>query len=209
MKRSRKKTNRAKVRKRRQIRDQREREQHRTEKKYVPEKFVFWRFLKQRKIELLLVIVMIAGITGIVFLGPDKGAINEVKTSVSSVIEEQSGYWEETYPYGYKIIALRGKDIIHTSYDTLPEGLEINWRNLSAVRIQATQFGSTEEKIKIKIPDINYAPEAVSGLTATVAFIRRKGVTTSLAQLGDLRFIVEIIEDTGDQVFCLFGLQDG
>ncbi|MCK4882758.1 MAG: hypothetical protein KAS92_07020, partial [Candidatus Omnitrophica bacterium] len=129
------------------------------------------------------------------------------KASVSSVIEERSEVWDEAYPYGYKIIVFTGSEIVHTSFDTLPEDLKINWKNLSVARVQAKQFGSMDEKIKIGMTDISYGPAGVSGLTIRISFIRKVGAATILTRFDDLEFIAEIIEDNTDQTFCLFGLR--
>jgi hypothetical protein len=70
------------------------------------------------------------------------------------------------------------------------------------------ESGSLEEKIMIEIPDITFAPAGVSGLTVKVAFIRAVGATAILAEWGRFRFVAKMVEDTGDRIFCLFGLQE-
>ncbi|MCK5083634.1 MAG: hypothetical protein KAR31_12055 [Candidatus Omnitrophica bacterium] len=181
----------------------------REERKYVPAGFVPGLFLKHHKVEIFLLVLLVAGVLSITLLGPDKGAINEMSASLSSVIEERSQYWDEAYPYGYKIIALTGTEIVHTSFDTLPEDLEINWKDLSVSRIQTKQFGSADEKIKIGMTGIYYVPAGVSGLAITTTLTKKKGASSILTRFDDLKFVVEIIEDNGEQVFCLFGLQQG
>ena len=60
------------------------------------------------------------------------------------------------------------------------------------------------------IPDISYASADVSGLTIKAAFIRKAGARSVLTRFDNgLTFMVEIIEDTQDQVYCLFGLRIG
>ena len=191
----------------RQLRDQRQREIAREKNKYTPAKFALGLFLKRRKIEIFFTVILIVGVSGIILLGPDKGAIKEMSASVSSVIEEKSQYWDEAYPYGYKIIALTDADIVHTSFDTLPEDLEINWKDLSVVRIQTRQFGSMDEKIKISMTGIHYAPAGVSDLAITTTLIRKAGASAFLTRFNDLEFVAEIVEDNGEQVFCLLGLR--
>jgi hypothetical protein len=143
----------------------------------------------------------------IMTLGPDKSAVKKVSDSVSALLVDQSEVWGEAYPYGYKIIALTDREIIHTSFNTFPEALVINWENLSVARIRANQQKDADEKIKIQIPDIKYAPANISGHTVTAAFTRRKGVTASLAVWGDREFVVQVVEDDGQRTFCLFGLR--
>ncbi|MCK5180863.1 MAG: hypothetical protein KAR32_15125 [Candidatus Omnitrophica bacterium] len=207
MKRSRKNKGCRKLRHYRQLRDQRQRETVRGEKKYVPAGFVLGLFLRRHKVEIFLFVFLISGVLSIILLGPDKRAINEMSASLSAVIEEKSSYWDEAYPYGYKIIALTDTDIVHTSFDTLPEDLEINWKNLFVTRIQAKQFGNTQEKIKISMDDIYYAPDGVSGLSITTTLVRRAGASAVLMQFNDLEFVAEIVENNEKQVFCLLGLR--
>ncbi len=196
---------RTKIRHHKRLQEQRLREQRREQKKYVPEGFSF----KQYKMELLLVILMACAVCGILFLGPDKKAMNLVRDSYSFLIEGKEEDWEAAYPYGYKIIALTDKGIVHTSYDTLPGDLKIDWKKVSVVRIQMKEFGSLEEKINIEIPEISYLQAGVSGMTIKVAFIRKEGAGADLAKLGAFKFTAEIIKDTEGLVFCLFGLKDG
>lgn len=207
MKRFRKNGSRKKSRHHRQLQSQHQREVDREEKKYVPAQFAPGIFLKRHRVEMFFLFLLTAGVLSIIMSGPDKEAIEEMKASVSSVIEERSEVWDEAYPYGYKIIALTGSEIVHTSFDTLPEDLKINWKSLSVARVQAKQFGSMDEKIKIGMTDISYGPAGVSGLTIRTSFIRKVGAITILTRFDDLEFIVEIIEDNTDQTFCLFGLR--
>ena len=192
-----------------QLRNQRQRDMAREEGKYAPARFVPGLFLKRHKVEIFLFVFLAAGVLSIILLGPDKGEINEMRASVSSVVEEKSQYWDEAYPYGYKVIALTDADIVHTSFDTLPEDLKINWKDLSVIRIQAKQFGSTDEKIKISMTGIYYAPAGVSDLAITTTLIRREGTSVILTRFNDLEFVAEIVEDNGEQVFCLLGLRQG
>lgn len=202
-----KNTNRGKIRRRRQLREQRQRIESRGKRKYVPGRFMLGQFFKRHKVEFFFLAIIVAGVFGVFLLGPDKRAMNEMSSSMSSIIEGKSQLWQKAYPHGYKIIALTDKNIIHTSFDTLPEELEIDWDNLSISRIQADQFKKTNEKIKIKMSGINYAPAGVSGLTISTTFTRRKGATVSLIRFNKLEFVVEIIEDDGSQIFCLLGLR--
>ncbi len=208
LKRSRKKTSRTKARHHRQMRDQKYRQHRREEKEYSPEQFSLMLLFRKRSGELLLIVIVIAAIVGIIFLGPDKKAAKEMMDSVSAVVEGQEADWEKMYPRGYKVIVLTDKDIIHTVYDTLPEDLKINWDKMFVERIQIREFGSLDEKIKIEISGISYVATGTSDLSVVGSFIRNEGVRIALAQLGDLDFMVEIVEDTGDQVFCLFGLKN-
>lgn len=204
---SRKNNSRGRIKRRRHLRNQRDRQAGREKKKYARETFILSSFLKNRKWEIFFLLVMLIVIMLIVALGPDKRAIKKMSDSVSSLIADQSASWKEAYPYGYKIIALTEREIIHTSFDTLPEALEIHWKNLSVARIQADQLKNTDEKIKIEMPDINYAPANISRRTVTASFTRKKGMVTSLARWGKMEFAVEIIEDDGERLFCLFGLR--
>jgi hypothetical protein len=207
LKKSRQKANRARVRQRKQLSEQRQRVQDREKHKYTPEVFSFGRFLKEHKIELAFAVIVAACITGIVFLGPDKSAIKAMSASVSATIEGQSLQWDVAYPHGYKIIVFTDSDIIHTTFDTLPENLRINWNKLSVARIQSAEFGSVSEKVKITIPGMDYAPAGILGRTVTVSFIRKKGAIVRLAQFGNIEFVAEVIEDDTARLFCLFGLR--
>ena len=196
------------MRKRARLRDQREREFRREKNKYVVESFSLRRFFERHTMDLALLVIMAAGITWIILLGPDKKAIKEMSASISSGIGDRSQQWAEAYPYGYKIIALTDKDIIHTLYDTLPKDLKIDWNNLSVARVQSAEFGRMNEKIEMALYSINYAPEGVSNLDVKVSFIRKKGAMVRVANLGQLELVVEVIENNEGQLFCLFGLRE-
>jgi hypothetical protein len=74
--------------------EQRQRELHREEKRYNPPGFSLTVFIMQHKIELFLLIITAAAITGIVYLAPDRKALQDAMHSVSTVIEERSwGYY--------------------------------------------------------------------------------------------------------------------
>lgn len=207
MKKPRENKSRRKIRRHRQLQGQRQRKASRDERGYVPAGFTFGVFLKNHKVEIFFLVLLVAGVIGIVLLGPDKGVIDEMRASVSSVIEEKAQYWDEDYPDGYKVIALTDKDIVHTSFDTLPEDLEINWKKLSVTRIQAKQFGSVEEKIKIRMTGIHYPPAGVSGLEIMTTLIRKEGAAAVLTRFNDLEFVAKIVGDNGEQVYCLLGLR--
>jgi hypothetical protein len=207
LKKSQKNKSRRKMRHHQQLRQQRQRGMVREEKNYTPAGFVPGVFFRRHKVEMFLLMVLAVGVFIIISFGPDKGAINEMRDSVSSVIEEGSQYWEESYPYGYKIIALTGTDIIQTSFDTLPEDLKIKWKNLAVARVQTKESGNLSEKIEMGMSGIQYAPAGVSNLSITTTLIRKKGASSILTQFDDLEFAAEIIEDNGEQVFFLFGLR--
>jgi len=116
--------------------------------------------------------------------------------------------WDAEFSQGYKIIVFTDTDIIHTSLNTLPDDLKINWKEMSVARIQANQLNNTIEKIKITINDIAYMPAQVSGLAVTVTLLRKKGAAARLTKFGDLEFVAKIVEDNGGQLFCLLGLRD-
>lgn len=203
---SRKHSSRGKLKRRRQLRQVYERNTDEEKKKKDLREPAFIRFFKKRVIELLFVAVLVIGIFFVKSLGPDKKAMNTLRESVSSLLLEYAWEWDELYPNGYKVISLSDQNIIHTTYDTLPKALKIDWNKVSIERIQDKQLTSIFEKIRIKMSNINYAPGEVKGLSVSTAMVRQKGATSTIARLGDLNLIVKIVEDTGDQVFCLFAL---
>lgn len=207
MKGSRKNISRGSIRRRRQLRDQRRRAACREERRYARSAFSLRRFVGRYKAEAFFIAVLIAGVLAVASLGPDKKAAKAARDSVSSFLTDRSREWNQAYPYGYKIIALTDKDIIHTSFDTLPGDLEIDWKNLSVSRIQADRLRGTDEKIKIGIDGLNYAPAGVSGVSVTAAFSRKKGARAALARFGGLDFAAEIVEDDGEYLFLLLGLR--
>ncbi|MBN1870456.1 MAG: hypothetical protein JW847_07785 [Candidatus Omnitrophica bacterium] len=205
----RKNKDRNKAKHHRQLWKQRQRKLAREERIYSPADADFGVILKTHKREVFLFVLMAVGVMGIILSGPDKDSMNKMSASVSSEIEQKSLYWEEAYPFGFKVIAFMGTDIVQTDFDTLPEDLKINWKNLSVVRIQTRQDDRTVEKIKISISGIQYEPANVSDVTITTTLVRNRGASALMTRFNDLEFVAEIIEDKDDQVYCLFGLREG
>ncbi len=209
MKRSQKKANRRRVRQRIRQQDQNQRALDRDRNKYVPEKFVLKHYLRQHGIELAVLLMAAISVTVIVLMGSDKKAMNEMSATVSSGIEEQSQRWAEAYSYGYKVIMLTETDIIHTSFDTLPKDFRVDWDDLAVSRVKSTEFGAMNEKVKISLPGIDYAPGGVFDLTVTASFVRKEGAKVRLANLGKFEFVIEVVKDSDGKLYCLFGLQGG
>jgi len=204
----RKKRSRGEIRRRRQLREKNQRLAVHGENKYKEKEVPLRLLLKKYVVEFSLIVFVIIGVLFIISLGPDQKATKKLRESFNSSLNSQSWEWDEEFLQGYKIIVFTDKDIIQTSFDTLPDDLKINWKKMSVVRIQANQLSGTTEKIKITINDITYASVGMSGLTARAVLSRQKGTIAKLANFGNIEFIVKIIEDDGDQVFCLFGLRN-
>jgi hypothetical protein len=205
---SRKNMSRGEIRRRRQLREQRQRIESREDEEHIQEEFSFKLFLKKYTVEVSLVVFLITGVSTVILLGPDKKAVNERQDAVRVLLRDRTYEWDEAYPYGYKIMAFTGKEIIHTSFDTLPKDFRIDWRNASVARIQASSLTNTDEKIKITMRGIRYPPAGVSGLKVTTTFSSRKGVVAKLARIGELELVAEIVEDNGEVLFCLIGLKE-
>ena len=208
VKRPKKYISRSQTRRRRQLREQGQRSKSRDDEEYVYGEFALWPYLKNHKIEALFICVLIFYAAAVYVLRPDQKVIQEKKDAVSSLLLDQSYEWGRAYPHGYKIIAFTDENIIHTNYDTLPEELTFDWKRFSATRIQANRIKSTEEKIRIKMPGINYLPAGVSNLSITATLLRQKGAIGHLAKFGKMALIAEILEEREGYVFCLFGLKD-
>jgi len=208
MNQSRKKRSRGEIRRRRQLREKSGRIASRQEEKYTEEEEVPPHLLlKKYKVELLLVAFALIGVIFVMSLGPDKEAAQKLRESFDPSLYRRSLQWNEVYSQGYKVVVFTDKNIIHTTFDTLPDDLKINWKKMSVVRIQANQLSGTTEKIKITINDITYAPANISGMSATVTLTRQKGASAKIAEFDKLNFVVKIVEDEDDQLFCLFGLR--
>ena len=131
----------------------------------------------------------------------------DIKSSMLSVSNEQHVLWKKKYPSGYKIIAFSEKKIIHTEQDTLPDDLKIDWKNVSVSVLPANPLTYTEEKLKINVPIISYAPMDMQGLNVSVVISRKKQEVVGLAKFGWHNLMAEIIGDDGDSILCLIGFQ--
>ena len=207
MNRSRKKRNRREIRRQRQLREKNQRIAVHGEEKYTEEEIPLRLRLKKHAVEFSLIAFVIIGVLFVISLGPDKKSVQELRESFAPFLNKRSLEWDEEFLQGYKIIVFTDKNIIQTSFDTLPDDLKINWKKMSVVRIQANQLSGTTEKIKIAINDITYTPEDVSGMTVTVILSRQKGASARLARLGKFELVAKIGEDDGRQLFFLLGLR--
>lgn len=208
MNRSRKKRSRGEARRHKRLREENERIASRQDEEYAEDEIPLRLLLKKYKVELLLVGLVIIGVAIIMSLGPDKKTAKKLRDSFNPFLYSQSWEWDEAFSQGYKIIVLTDKNIIQTSFDTLPDDLKINWKKMSVARVQSSRLNSMTEKIKITLTGITYAPADMLGVTATVILSRQKGASARLAQFGKIEFVAKIVEDDGEQLFCLFGLRD-
>jgi len=208
MNQSRKKRSRGKIRRRRQLREESERIASRQKEEYTKEAIPIRLLFKKYIAELLMAAFVIFGVVFVISLGSDKKAVQKLQESFDPLLYDRSLEWDATYSQGYKIIVFTEKNIIHTSYDTLSDDLEINWKEMSVTRIQADQLSGTIEKIKIAINGITYAPANVLGMTATVILSRQKGASARLAKFGNLEFVAKIVADDSSQLFFLLGLRN-
>jgi len=176
MNRSRKKRSRRDIRRRRQVREKSQRIAAHEEKKYTKEKVPLRFLFKKHVVELSLIAIMIFGVLFVISLGPDKNAVKELQDSFDPFLYDRSLEWDEEFLQGYKIIVFTDKDIIQTSFDTLPNELKIDWKKMSVVRIQANQLSGTTEKVKITLNDIAYAPVNVSGMTTRAVLLRQRSI---------------------------------
>jgi len=206
MSKSRKDMSRGEIRRRRQLREQQERVDSKDDRRYLPAEFGFEAFLYKRKKESIFLVIIVIGVFAVLSLGPDRKAMDELRDSVDEMLSWQSMEWDVKHPHGYKVIAFTDKNIVMTSYDTMPDELKINWKKISVARIQMDQMRQTTEKIEVKIDNISYPPANISGASVVATISRNIGATASLGQYGDLNLFVKIIHDDGSNLFCLFGL---
>lgn len=192
---------------RKRLSEENERFSSRQKGKYIEDKVSLFGLLKKYIVELLLIAVALIAVVFIVSLGPDKKASQKLMESFDLFLHSRAAEWDAEYSQGYKIIVFTDSEIIHTSFNTLPDDLKINWKNISVARIQTNQLNDTIERIKIVINDISYTSANISGLTVSVILLRRKGSVGKLTRFGDLQFEAKIVEDEGSQLFCLLGLR--
>jgi len=207
MSRSRKKRSRREIRRRRQLREESGRIASRQEAKYTEEEIPLRSLFGKYKVELSLVVFALIGVIFVMSLGPDKKAAQKLRESFDSSLYVESLRWDMTFSQGYKVFVFTEKNIIPTSFDTLPDDLKIDWKKMSVTRIQTDQLSGTIEKIKITMNGITYAPADVSGMSTTVILSRQKGASARLARFGKLEFVAKIVEDDGSQLFFLLGLK--
>jgi len=207
MNRSRKKRNRKEIRRRKQLREESGRVASRLDEEHVEDEIAQRSLLQKYKIELSLFVFVIIGIVFIMSLGPDQRAAKKLRNSFNPFLYSRSWEWDEVFPRGYKIIVLTNKDIIQTSFDTLPDDLKINWKEMAVARIQSSQLSDMIEKIKITLFNIAYVPADISRVTTTATLLRQKEASARLAQFGKIEFVVKIVEIEDNQIFCLFGLR--
>ena len=208
MSQSQKKRNRREMRRRKRLSEKNERISSRQKREYIEEKVTLYALLKKHIVELLLIAVALIAVAFVIALGPDKKASQKLRESFDSFLYSRSVKWDAEFSQGYKIIVFTDTDIIHTSFNTLPDDLKINWKKMSVAWIQANQLNNTIEKIKITINDIAYTPANISGLAVSVTLLRQKGSVARLTRFGELEFVVKIVEDDGSQLFCLLGLKN-
>ena len=196
------------IRRKRQLRKQSERIHDRGDKRYVPADMTFGAFIKRQKGLFIFAAILAVGIWGVKKLTPDKKVDSIMQNSIDAIISERTQEWDQSYPYGYKIIVFTDKEIMHTSFDTIAPDFRINWKELSVTRIQADQLERTEEKIKITPPKIQYGPQSVSSLSGVTAVIsRKKGMKRSLGEFEKFEIILEIVDDREGRLLCLFGIK--
>ena len=197
------------IQRKRQLRKQSERIHAREDRKYVPADMTFGVFIRKHRGLFIFVTILAVGIWGGRKLASIKKVDSVLQNSIDAIISERTQEWDESYPYGYKIIVFTDKEIMHTSFDTISPDFRVNWKELSVIRIQADQLERTEEKIKITAPKIQYGPQSISSLSGVTATISRKvGMKMKLGEFDKFEFIFEIVEDSEGQLFCLFGIKD-
>jgi hypothetical protein len=204
---SRKHLSRSELKRRRQLKEQGSRLESREEASSKEKEFRIERFVAKHFITLMCVALLVIGILIVRLIMPNMEDLERIDNTVSGLILDRSYDWALKYPFGYKIIALTDKKIIHTNYDSLPSDLQINWKKLVAARIEADLLSDIVESIKVELKDIKYDPANVTDLSVRTTITRYKGARTRLAQIGSMDFMIEIVEDNGEHVFCLLGLQ--
>ena len=205
MKKSRKRTSRGKIRRHRQLEKQKKRIADRDEAQYDGEDLSGENFFSKYLIEILFVIVFLIAIATFVMFGSHNSHLGE--DPYISKLSSQAWQWRDRYPQGYKVIVLEGEDIRSTSYDELPDSLIVDWEKLSIQLTRESQVNGFIEKVEVTIPGIDHVPSGISGTQVRATILRQKGSRGGLITLGNLRLVVEIVEDTGNQIFLLFGLQ--
>lgn len=171
------------------------------------EQFSFLRFVMSFRAEILAIVFVIIGVRIISFIGVKKDLQVDVDLSLSEVSSEQRALWQKQYPSGYKIIAIADKKIIPTEQDTLPEDLIIDWHNVLVSLVPADPLRQVDEKVKITIPIISYAPVNIYNLSVSAIFSRGQRERVGLAKFGWHSLMVEVIGEDGDKLYCLIGFQ--
>ncbi len=171
------------------------------------EEFSFLKFILSFKAEIITIICVIVGVRVIASLGGSKKRTEEVNAFITEITSQQKQLWNRQYPSGYKIIALADHQIIETDVDTLPEDLRIDWQHVLVSLVPANPLNQTDEKIKIDIPTLSYAPVEVFNAHVQAVLSRNKKEKAGLMKLGWHNLTVEIIGDDGAQILCLIGFQ--
>lgn len=206
---SRKSKSRGRIRRERQLRKQHERIQARGEGRYVPKELTFGVFLRRQGSIVVLAAILFVGIWGVNRLRPEKSAATDIEELLSPLLKDGPPAWAREYPYGYKLIALTEEEMISTSYDTFSGDFKIDWKKMSITRIKADQLKTSEEKIRIIAPPVQYLPQKISSRSVVTTTISRKaGMKATLAKFDRFEFVVEIVEDKEGYLFCLFGLKN-
>jgi len=130
-----------------------------------------------------------------------------VKNVIHKIKEEYpDGFWNK-YSRGYKIVIIDHKNIIPTNIDTLPEGLNIDWKEVSTLRVRPEEKKENPALAKIQIPAVSYPDCGVNSLVITNTFTRVKGVRVRLADFCGRQFVMEVLEAYEDYTVCLFGIE--
>ncbi len=154
-----------------------------------------------------MILCIVAGIKIIASFESRDKITEDIESAFLSVTEQQRLDWQKKYPSGYKIVLIRGNKIVHTSQDTLPQDLKIDWHNVGVTVIPANSLTRTEEKIRIDLPISSYAPVDVYGRDVSAELSRHQRKALGLTKLGWHNLMIEIIGEEDDDLLCLIGFQ--
>jgi len=169
--------------------------------------FSFWKLLWNLKVEIGIVLCVLIGVRLIYSSGKDNNLTKKITPDVSKLSKDRHNEWKKKYPSGYKIIVFVDNYVLHTQQDTLPEDLKIDWNNVSRLRTPSDLTQKTEAKIKITIPIMSYAPAEIFNLKVSTTIYRNQKKSWKVAALSWHNLFIEIIEDNGEEIFCLLGFQ--
>jgi len=132
---------------------------------------------------------------------------NHVKEIVERIKKEYPlGLWNK-YPGGYRIVIMSNRYIIPTDVNTLPVGLDIDWKNTHMLRIPPEMKKKNPYLTKVEIYGISYPECNINEISVSEIFPKIKGTKINLISLCERQFVMEILEAYEDYIVCVFGVK--
>ena len=156
------------------------------------------------KIALIVFIVFI--IVKIRIFGEDKQKNIERASYVEKLPLLDLAEWEYRFLGGHKLIIFADGKVRDTSIDSLHKELKFYWWEVAIKIIDPDQFTGEDAKIAIEIPHIYFEPAGVGDLNLRGEFLRSVGGKIKMTNKKGFEIEVELIEDRGDELVLLFGL---